>query len=99
MSDNGLHEAPSTNAENRKKRRMRRLVASAYLLFRRGRRYLPPVIRGLLGVCLLVLGVLGFLPVLGFWMIPLGLALLATDIPPLGRWLRRRLQRARKDNR
>jgi len=74
-------------------------VASAYLLFRRGRRYLPPVVRGLLGVCLIFLGILGFLPVLGFWMIPLGLALLATDIPPLGRWLRRRLQQARKNNR
>lgn len=73
-------------------------MASAYLLFRRGRRYLPPVVRGLLGVCLIILGLLGFLPVLGFWMIPLGLALLATDIPPLGRWLRRRLQKARKDN-
>ncbi len=26
-------------------------------------------------------GVLGFLPVLGFWMLPLGLALLALDLP------------------
>lgn len=28
-------------------------------------------------------GTLGFLPVLGFWMLPLGLLLLAEDIPPL----------------
>ncbi|MGE4250853.1 MAG: hypothetical protein AB7F09_15785 [Parvibaculaceae bacterium] len=60
-----------------------------------------PVIRILLG-CLLVLGgVLGFLPVLGFWMVPLGLLVLAVDIPMarrlkrrldvrLGRWLLRR---------
>lgn len=81
------------------KRRIRRIVASAYLLFRRGRRYLPPVVRGILGFCLLLLGFLGFLPILGFWMIPLGLALLATDIPPLGRWLRVQLQSARKKNR
>ena len=28
-------------------------------------------------------GMLGFLPILGFWMVPLGLALLALDVPPL----------------
>lgn len=28
-------------------------------------------------------GLLGFLPVLGFWMLPLGLILLAVDIPRL----------------
>lgn len=33
---------------------------------------------------LLVLGgVLGFLPVLGFWMLPLGLILLAIDLPAM----------------
>lgn len=30
-------------------------------------------------------GLLGFLPFLGFWMLPLGLALLAEDLPPLRR--------------
>lgn len=33
------------------------------------------------GVALTAGGVLGFLPVLGFWMVPLGLALLAQDVP------------------
>lgn len=33
-------------------------------------------------VCVLG-GVLGFLPVLGFWMLPLGLLLLAIDLPRL----------------
>ncbi len=28
-------------------------------------------------------GLLGFLPILGFWMLPLGLILLAEDVPPL----------------
>ena len=28
-------------------------------------------------------GLLGFLPILGFWMLPLGLILLAVDLPPL----------------
>ncbi len=36
-----------------------------------------------LGVLLIVGGFLGMLPVLGFWMIPLGLMLLAIDIPLL----------------
>jgi hypothetical protein len=34
-------------------------------------------------------GVLGFLPVLGFWMIPLGLILIAQDLPFLRRPLAR----------
>jgi hypothetical protein len=36
-------------------------------------------------------GILGFLPILGFWMLPLGLAVLAVDLPfmqgPLARLL------------
>lgn len=32
-----------------------------------------------LGVILIVFGFLGFLPVLGFWMVPLGLAVLSVD--------------------
>lgn len=36
-----------------------------------------------LALLLFVGGFAGFLPVLGFWMLPLGLALIALDIPPL----------------
>src|SRR5690606_38985459 len=36
-----------------------------------------------LGVLLILGGFVGFLPVLGFWMVPLGLLLLALDIPLL----------------
>jgi hypothetical protein len=32
-------------------------------------------------VLLVVGGVLGFLPILGFWMVPLGLAMIAQDVP------------------
>ena len=40
--------------------------------------------------CTLILGgVLGFLPVLGFWMIPLGIAVAAIDIELYRRWRRR----------
>lgn len=34
-----------------------------------------------IGLLLVGCGILGFLPVLGFWMIPLGLAVLSYDIP------------------
>lgn len=37
------------------------------------------------GVLLICGGVLGFLPILGFWMLPLGALLLAIDIPLLQR--------------
>ena len=90
---------PESQKDLKNKRRRRKLAASAYLLLRRGSRYLPPVLRGVLGICLIAGGILGFLPILGFWMIPLGLALLATDIPPLEKWLRRKLHRARRENR
>ena len=37
--------------------------------------------RILLGVALIMAGLLGFLPVLGFWMVPLGVAVLSLDVP------------------
>lgn len=52
---------------------------------------LPPGVRGVLGVLAMIAGVLGFLPILGFWMFPLGVALLSLDVPPLRRWLHARL--------
>ena len=57
------------------------------------RSLLQPSRRGLgifAGLLLIVGGILAFLPVLGIWMLPLGLALLAEDVPVL-RWLRSRL--------
>jgi hypothetical protein len=33
------------------------------------------------GLLLIVGGVVGFLPILGFWMVPLGALLLAQDVP------------------
>ena len=46
--------------------------------------------RTILGVLLVIGGILGFLPILGFWMIPLGLLVLSVDFPAIRR-LRRRL--------
>lgn len=47
--------------------------------------------RFLLGWALIAGGLLGFLPILGFWMLPLGLLVLSADYPVARRW-RRRLQ-------
>lgn len=43
---------------------------------------------------LLVLGsLLAILPVFGLWMLPLGLALIGEDVPPLKAWLERMARR------
>lgn len=43
------------------------------------------------GIALTAGGVVGFLPIVGFWMVPLGLAVIAQDVPvmrpPLARLL------------
>jgi hypothetical protein len=64
-------------------------VITTYRTLRWGQRYLPPGVRTLVGVALMVGGVLGFLPILGFWMLPLGIAITSLYFPPL----RRRLER------
>lgn len=52
---------------------------------------------------LIACGVLGFLPILGFWMVPLGLMLVAQDVPflrgPLAsglRWIERKWQKRKR---
>jgi hypothetical protein len=52
------------------------------------RRHLPPGTRLPVGLLLIAGGALGFLPILGFWMIPLGVAVAALDVRPLWRRLR-----------
>jgi hypothetical protein len=47
--------------------------------------------RWLAGLLLIFGGTLGFLPILGLWMLPLGLALLAEDIALLRSWRARLL--------
>ncbi|MGB7206099.1 MAG: hypothetical protein WBD37_11550 [Anderseniella sp.] len=48
-------------------------------------------VRVILGYLLIVGGLLGFLPVLGFWMVPLGLVILSIDSVVIRR-LRRRME-------
>jgi len=47
------------------------------------------LLRIVIGVLLVLGGFVGFLPILGFWMIPLGLLILSIDIPRVRRWRRR----------
>jgi hypothetical protein len=47
------------------------------------------ILRIVIGVVLVIFGLFGFLPVLGFWMIPLGFLVLANDIPAVRRLNRR----------
>lgn len=58
-----------------------------------GQRRIPlpgsPPLRIALGVVLIAGGVVGFLPILGFWMVPLGLIVLSVDIPAVRRFRRR----------
>ena len=42
---------------------------------------LPPVVRSILGVLFFIGGCFGFLPILGFWMIPVGIMLVMLDLP------------------
>ena len=47
-------------------------------------------VRLTLGVLLVFLGLFfGWLPVLGYWMVPLGFLILATDVPAIRRFNRR----------
>jgi len=72
----------------------KRIVAGLRRAVEWGDRRVPVGLRSVVGLLLMTGGVLGFLPVLGFWMLPAGAAFIALDIPPLRRrllaWLRRR---------
>jgi hypothetical protein len=45
--------------------------------------------RIVLGILFVFFGLLGFLPVLGFWMVPVGLLILSQDLAVVRRWRRR----------
>lgn len=47
------------------------------------------LLRVCLGVILLLGGVVGFLPVVGFWMAPLGIMILSIDFPAVRKFKRR----------
>jgi hypothetical protein len=45
--------------------------------------------RIVLGVLFVFFGLLGFLPILGFWMVPVGLLILSQELAMVRRWRRR----------
>lgn len=61
------------------------MKTTAKKFFQNLKKHRNPWIRISLGILLVIGGFLGFLPILGFWMVPLGLVLLAVDF----RWARR----------
>ncbi|SKA36410.1 hypothetical protein [Consotaella salsifontis] len=57
-----------------------------------GRQFALPrsrILRMSIGGAFVVGGLLGFLPILGFWMVPLGAMILSVDLPVVRRWRRR----------
>lgn len=74
------------NEVNSVRSRSRELAARFRLVIRTIRDRVPPGLRSVLGLVLITGGVFGFLPVLGFWMIPLGVAVVALDVKPILRW-------------
>ena len=62
---------------------------------RRIEQRVPPGLRVVVGLLLVVGGVFGMLPVLGFWMIPLGIAVAALDVRPFVRAILRGIGRGR----
>ncbi|MEZ5559812.1 MAG: hypothetical protein R3E86_14870 [Pseudomonadales bacterium] len=76
----------------------RRIAATTYRALLWGQNHVAPGIRSLLGIMLMVGGVFGFLPILGFWMFPLGVAFVALDVPSarhhIDRWMVRLARRA-----
>ncbi len=51
----------------------------------------PPLLRIVVGLLLILGGMVGFLPILGFWMLPLGVLVLSVDLHPVRR-VRRRIE-------
>lgn len=95
-----IENAPRPRPRNRTARARHPLVALWRRLGRTAaalRRRVPPGLRTLAGLALVTGGVFGFLPVLGFWMIPLGLLLVWADMAGLVRGLSRSAARAFPD--
>jgi hypothetical protein len=66
---------------------IRRLPRRVGNVVRRLRRPGAAWLRVILSVLLILGGMLWFFPILGLWMLPLGLLLIADDLPAFRRWL------------
>lgn len=85
-----------------RKQLSRSIADYTYRALRWGQDHVPPGIRSVVGILFMAGGVLGFLPILGFWMFPLGLAFVAMDVPRTRRhidsWMLRLYRRAYLDD-
>jgi hypothetical protein len=84
MSDGVLMSSPDARLDRQFERIGRQVPAAAGFL-RWIRRPHMHLIRIPLAVLLILGGIFSFLPILGIWMLPLGLLVLAVDLPPLRR--------------
>jgi hypothetical protein len=84
MSDGVLMSSPDARLDRQFERIGRQVPASAKFL-RWVRRPHMHLVRIPLALVLILGGVFSFLPILGLWMLPLGLLVLAIDLPPLRR--------------
>jgi hypothetical protein len=91
------HDIAHADHERRLRRLLRRLPGRMQAIARWLRKPASRWARLPAGVLLIIGGCLSILPIFGLWMLPLGLMLLADDIPPLRRlrnraldWLERR---------
>jgi hypothetical protein len=64
-----------------------RIAVTSLRVLKWGDRRVPAGVRSIVGALFMVGGVFGFLPIIGFWMFPLGLAFVALDIP----WAKHRI--------
>lgn len=76
----------------------RQIAEYTYRILHWGNRHVPTGARSLLGVVLMVGGIFGFLPILGFWMLPLGVAFIALDVPPARRRLDGWMEKLHRDS-
>lgn len=51
--------------------------------------HLPQPARIVVGIFFVLFGLVGFLPIVGFWMVPVGLGILAIDIPIVKKFVHR----------
>lgn len=75
----------------------RQAKAFSYRVLMWAKTKLPRGVRSIVGLLFMVGGVFGFLPILGFWMLPLGLALIALDLPPTRKSIERWIERLKED--
>ncbi len=85
------HESGTRRPEQLLERLIDRLPSNLQASVRWLRRPSSRWVRIPAGVLLIGGGFLGMLPILGLWMLPLGLILLADDVPPLRAWRDRTL--------